>query len=62
VRDDNLLRFPILPIGNSHLIEVKYEFRGTVLDIFMKTSDYFLKETTRNFVPLGFLRDTIGSG
>jgi hypothetical protein len=59
LRDDNSLRFPIVPIGNPHLIEVKYEFRGTTLDVFMKSPDCFLQETTRNFQALGFLRDTL---
>jgi hypothetical protein len=57
LRDENLPRFPILPIGNSHLIEVKYRCRGTAFKVFMKTPDYFLKETTRNFAALGFLRE-----
>jgi hypothetical protein len=58
LRDDVLLRFPILPIGNPHLIEVKSKFSGTALDLFMKTPNCFLKETTRKFEALGFLRET----
>jgi hypothetical protein len=55
---DNPRRFPILPVGNPHLIDAKYNFLWTALDVFMKIPDCFLKETTRNFEVLGFLRDT----
>jgi hypothetical protein len=48
----------ILPIDNPHLIDVKYDFRWTALDVFMKIPDCFLKEATKNFEALNFVRDT----